>query len=52
MAYLKPLVLLVAFFLTAWLFFFSDQKWLAVLPLAAAIIIGLSPLLGRWRSRA
>ena len=47
MAYLKPLALLVAFFLTAWLWFFSDQKWFALLPLAAAIIIGLSPLFRR-----
>jgi hypothetical protein len=47
MAYLRPLLLLLAFLFTAWLWFFSDQKWVALLPLAAAIVIGLWPLFKR-----
>ena len=47
MAYLRPLALLVAFLLTAWLWFFSDQKWFALVPLTAAVIIGLLPLFRR-----
>ena len=47
MAYLRPLALLVAFLLTAWLWFFSDQKWFALIPLTAAVVIGLLPLFRR-----
>ncbi len=50
MAYATPLGLLIALFLTAWIFFFADQKWWVLVPLAAAVIIGLFPLFRRWRS--
>jgi len=46
-ASLAALAAAVGFLLTAWLWFFSDQKWLALIPLAAAVIIGLLPLFRR-----
>ena len=49
MAYARPLALLIAFFVTAWIWFFADEKWLVIFPLAAAVVIGLFPVLRRWR---
>ena len=47
MAYARPLALLIAFFVTAWIWFFADEKWLVIFPLAAAVVIGLFPVLRR-----
>ena len=46
-ASLTALALALALLCTAWLWFFADQKWLALIPLAAAVVIGLLPLFRR-----